>query len=70
MKGRPAESTAAVAGMGSLLAYVFGVRNPETLAAMLAGISLLPASVTLLVSNGGIRGVARLIWRGKVVNEA
>jgi hypothetical protein len=65
MKGRPAESTTAVAAVGALTAYVHGVRDPQTLATITAGIGLLPAAISLVVDAGGLRGVLRKLWRGR-----
>jgi hypothetical protein len=63
-QGRPAEALTGTAALGSVLAVALGVNDPDTITAMVAGVGLLPAVVTLLVSNGGIRGVLRLAWRG------
>lgn len=63
--GRPAEALTGTAAIGALLAVALGVTDYETLAAIIAGLGLLPGAITLLVSNGGLRGVVRLIWRGR-----
>lgn len=63
--GRPAETTTGVAAIGSLLAIAVGVNDPDAIASMVAALGLLPGAVTLLVDNGGVRGVMRLMWRGR-----
>lgn len=65
MKGRPAESTAGVGAVALLIAYVLGVNDPQIVACLGAVLGLVPAAVTLLVANGGVRGVLRTVWRGK-----
>lgn len=65
MKGRPAESVTGVAAIGMLLAIILGVHDTETIAAMVGGLGLVPAAVTLFVANGGLIGVGRLILRGR-----
>lgn len=65
MKGRPSESLTATAAIGSLLAVILGVNDPQTIAAMVAGLGVLPAAITLVVDAGGLRGVLRKLWRGK-----
>lgn len=65
MKGRPAETATGTAALGSVLAVVFGVKDPQTLAAMIAGIGMLPALVSLYVDAGGLSGILRKLWRGK-----
>jgi len=65
MKGRPAESLTGVGALGFLLAIILGVDDPNTMAAMVAVLGVLPAFVTLVVANGGLRGVLRLLWRGR-----
>jgi hypothetical protein len=65
VKGRPAETSSAAGSLALVLAVVLGVRSPTTLAAIGVVIGLIPAAVTLLVVHGGIRGVLRLIWRGR-----
>lgn len=71
---RPAETVAAGGSLGLLIAYVFGVRDPQTIIAIGTGIGLMPGAVTWLVdrtglhgsivANGGMRGVLRKLWRG------
>lgn len=63
--GRPAEAITGTAALGALLALQLGVTSPDAQAAMIAGLGLVPASVTLLVTNGGVRGVLRKLWRGQ-----
>ena len=65
MKGRPAETASGTAAIGALLAVIFGVNDPQTLAAIIAGLGLTPAAISLIVDAGGIRGVLRKLWRGR-----
>lgn len=65
MRGRPAETATGVAALGSLLAIITGVTDPQTLAAIITGLGMLPAGVSLFVDAGGVRGIARKVWRGK-----
>jgi hypothetical protein len=62
---RPAETAGAGATIGGLVAVIAGVRDTQTLAYIIGGIGLVPAAVTFLVDNGGVRGVVRTLWRGK-----
>lgn len=64
MRKHPAESLSAVGGVGLAVGVLLGVDDPETLAALAAVLGVLPGAVTLLVRNGGLRGVARKLWRG------
>lgn len=59
---RPAETAGAAVGVGGIIT---ALAAHNTLAAVLAAAGLVPAAVTLLVANGGVRGVARLLWRGR-----
>lgn len=61
---RPAETAGAGAAVATLLALALGLRDPEIIAALIAIVGLVPAGVTLLVANGGVRGVVRKLWRG------
>lgn len=65
MKSRPAESASGAGALALLISYVAGVKDPEALLALGVGLGLIPAAVTLLVVNGGLRGVGRLFWRGR-----
>jgi hypothetical protein len=65
VKGRPAETGGAVAAIAVLVAHTLGVDNAQVITALVAAVGLVPAAITLLVSNGGLRGVAAKIWRGK-----
>lgn len=65
MKGRPAESLAGTGSIALLIAYVLGVTDPQVVACLGAAVGLMPAAVTLLASNGGIRGVLAKLWRGR-----
>lgn len=62
---RPAETAGAGGALATLGAYAFGVTDPQTIAAVGTVAALLPAVVTFLVSNGGVRGVARRLWKGR-----
>lgn len=64
MKSRPAETTAGLGSVALLLAYVLGIDDPDLLVGLGATLGLVPGGVTLLVTNGGIRGVLRKLWRG------
>lgn len=65
MKGRPAESAAGAGSIALLAAYILGVNDPDIVACLGAAVGLIPAAVTLLISNGGLRGVLRALWRGR-----
>jgi predicted amino acid dehydrogenase len=65
MQGRPAESVTGVTAIGLLVAIILGVDDADTIAAMVGALGVLPGAVTLLVANGGIRGVLRLVYRGR-----
>jgi hypothetical protein len=65
MRGRPAETLTGTAALGSLLAIVLGVHDTETIAAMITGLGLLPAAVSLYLDAGGLRGLLRKAWRGR-----
>jgi hypothetical protein len=65
MTSRPAEVTGAGGTVGALIAYVAGVKDSTTVIYIAAGVGLLPAVVTTVVANGGIRGLLRLVWSGK-----
>lgn len=62
---RPAEATGVAGSLVALVAYAAGVDDPQVLVAAATTIGVLPAVVTLLVANGGVRGVARLLWTGR-----
>jgi hypothetical protein len=62
---RPAETAGAGGTVALLAAYVFGVHDPQTIVLLGAVLGLVPAFVTLLVANGGLRGSVRLLWRGR-----
>lgn len=65
MTSRPAESTGVAGSIAFLLCIILGVRDIEVLAALGTAVGALPALVTILVANGGIRGVARKLWQGR-----
>lgn len=62
---RPAETAGAGGAVALLIGYVFGIKDAQTLVVLGAAIGLVPAFVTLLVANGGVRGVVGLLWRGR-----
>lgn len=62
VKGRPAETAAAAGGIGGLAAAIV---TKDWVVAVVAAWNFIPAAVTLLVTNGGVRGVVRLLWRGR-----
>jgi hypothetical protein len=62
---RPAATAGAGGTVALLAAYVFGVHDPQTIVLLGAVLGLVPAFVTLLVANGGLRGSVRLLWRGR-----
>lgn len=70
MKGRPAETASVTAAIGGLLAVIFGITDPATLSAILAGVGLLPGVVSMTVDAGGVRGVLRKLWRGRAAPHA
>ena len=59
VRRRPAESTSAAGGIAGI-AVALTAGDTTTLIVALLG--FVPAAVTLLVENGGVRGVARLLW--------
>ena len=63
--GRPAETSGGLGAVALLAAYVLGVDDPEQVVILGAAIGLLPGFVTLFVANGGIRGIVKLMWRGR-----
>lgn len=64
IRTRPAETTGVTAGLATAVAALAGA-STTTVAIVGTIAGLLPAAVTLLVSNGGIRGVMRALWRGR-----
>lgn len=62
IKARPAETAGAAVGTGGIIA---ALAEHNWLAFGLACAGYLPAVVTFLVTHGGVRGVARLVWKGK-----
>jgi hypothetical protein len=65
MKSRPAESVTGVTALGMLLALILGVDDPTIVGVMVGVLGLLPAAVTLLVANGGVIGVVKLLVLGR-----
>lgn len=63
---RPAETTGAAGALVTLGAMAFGVTDVQVIAALGTVAALAPSAVTFLVSNGGVRGVARRLWRGRL----
>lgn len=60
---RPAETGGALGTIGLLIANILGVTDAQTIVLIGAGVGLIPAAVTFLVANGGIRGVlSKLYW--------
>lgn len=64
MKRRPAETTGGLVGVVTALAALLGA-DTQTVAILGTVAGLIPALVTLLVNNGGLRGVGRLLLRGR-----
>lgn len=62
---RPSESTTGVAGVGALLSIILGVNDPNAIAAMVAGLTVLPAAITSLVSAGGLIGFLKGLLHGR-----
>lgn len=62
---RPAETAGAGGAVAALVAFIAGVKDPQTIVYMTVAVGLIPGAVTALVLNGGIKGVARLLWRGR-----
>lgn len=62
---RPAETAGAGAAIGGLLTYVFGLRDPEALAALVAAVGLVPGAVTYLMDNGGLLGIVSAVLHGR-----
>lgn len=69
MRGRPAETGGAAGAFALLLAAVAGVDDQTVIVALGVAVGLLPAAITLLVSNGGLLGVANLILHGRRSEE-
>ena len=67
MQGRPAESIAGAGSIAYLMAYVLGVDDQQLVVVLGASLGLIPSAVTLVVANGGVRGVLRKLWRGRDV---
>lgn len=62
VKTRPAESVGAT---GGLAGFVIAVAEHNWTAACIALVGFLPAIVTFLVENGGIKGELKSIWKGR-----
>jgi hypothetical protein len=61
---RPAETAGGAGALVTLGALAFGVTDVQVITALGTVAALLPSAVTFVVSNGGVRGIARRIWRG------
>lgn len=61
---RPAETTGGIAAAATAVAALLG-GSTELVAVIGTLAGLLPALVTAVVANGGVRGVIRVIWRGR-----
>ena len=61
---RPAETATAATGVATLLAMLFGVRDDEAVAGMVAVVLATPAVVSWWVSNGGLFGLRDRFLRG------
>jgi hypothetical protein len=62
---RPAETAGAGGTVALLIGYALGITDAQTIVLLGAVVGLLPALVTVLVANGGLRGSVRLLWRGR-----
>ncbi|EHN09196.1 hypothetical protein PAI11_40030 [Patulibacter medicamentivorans] len=65
MKRRPAETTAAGGGLLAVVAALLGL-PVEVVAAIAAVGGALPGVVSWLVDHGGVRGVLRAVWAGRI----
>jgi hypothetical protein len=59
VRRRPAESTAAAGGLAGL---AVAIGSGDTVTVVVALLGFVPAAVTYLVSNGGVRGLAAKLW--------
>ena len=59
VRRRPAESSAAAGGLAGL---AVAITAGDTVTVAVAVLGFLPACVTYLVANGGVRGVALKLW--------
>jgi hypothetical protein len=62
---RPAEVAGLSGSVALLVCRAAGVDDPDVLVGIGAVVGAVPAAVTLLVANGGVRGVAAKLWRGR-----
>ena len=62
---RPAETSAAGGGIALVIGRLLGIDDPDLLAGLGLAVALIPAVVSFVVSNGGLRGVWRLIRDGR-----
>lgn len=62
---RPAETAGFAGAIAAVVARLAGVDDVDTITYLAVVIGVVPAAVTLLVSNGGLSGVVRLLWRGR-----
>jgi hypothetical protein len=63
MTRRPAETAGAGAGGTVAILLAVGLSRPIAIAAAAAA-GIVPATVTWLVTHGGLRGALRNLWRG------
>lgn len=63
-RSRPAETTGGLAAIATAVTALAGAPT-GVVAVVGTAAGLLPAAVTLLVTNGGIRGVLRTLWHGR-----
>lgn len=61
---RPAETAGAAGTIAILVGKIAGIDDTAILAYIGAGIGLIPAVVTFVVTSGGVRGIFRAAWRG------
>lgn len=64
MRSRPAETTGTLGAIATGIIALAG-GSVELVAVVGIAAGALPAAVTFLVTHGGIRGVARALWRGR-----
>lgn len=64
MRTRPAETAGGLGAAATAVAALLGA-STETVAAVGTLAGAVPAIVTAVVANGGVRGVARRVWFGR-----
>lgn len=65
---RPAETAGASGSLALIIARIAGIKDPDTLVAIGAAAGLVPALVTLIVANGGVKGALHRLWAGKATS--